>query len=404
MDREITTELGTGLASLVSAESAHDASASQSHSSAAILQGSVLVLIQFDVCEEIRLDELRKIFGARTADASFKHQAPGYVRYQRPPVEESLDPLILDSGERLEGQIKYYDYGVVSLVFELPFSGDWDTLIRLSSRWTSDTNFEALASRIVRQKLEHAAPALVKPYATQGNTGEWLQEDYFIFLVKELKLGEIAGAPSANDLLASHGDQIAQVVRGEMSILSDGERQEILQSRISYYPNDLAVIGWNAAFIYDTAAGAETAIQLLQYANSQLLEFRHYDELLTKELENVYDFLEVGGTGWWSRWRTAQAASKLHTVLLDVNELTERADNAIKFLSDMFSARLYKLCALKVGVPDYKDLVKEKLQTAEDLYRGMVEQFNQSRAFVLELMVVVILIIELVYFFRGKPI
>ena len=26
------------------------------------LRGSVLVLIQFDVCEEIRLDELRKIF------------------------------------------------------------------------------------------------------------------------------------------------------------------------------------------------------------------------------------------------------------------------------------------------------------------------------------------------------
>jgi hypothetical protein len=55
-------------------------------------------------------------------------------------------------------------------------------------------------------------------------------------------------------------------------------------------------------------------------------------------------------------------------------------------------------------VPDYKDLVKEKLQTAEDLYRFMVDQFNQSRAFVLELMVVVILIIELVYFFRGKPV
>ena len=55
-------------------------------------------------------------------------------------------------------------------------------------------------------------------------------------------------------------------------------------------------------------------------------------------------------------------------------------------------------------MPDYKDLVQEKLQTAEDLYRFMVEQFNQSRAFVLELMVVVILIIELVYFFRGKPI
>src|SRR5580704_4616375 len=391
MDRELTTELtGTMLGHDMVQEPARQLQTS----APAPLRGSVLVLIQFDVCEEIRLDELRKIFGARTADANFKHQAPGYVRYQRPPVEETLDPLVLETGERLEGEIKYYDYGVVSLVFELPFSGSWDTLIDLSCRWTSDPNFEALASRVVKQKLELAAPALVKPYTT-----EWLQEDYFIFHVRE-----IDGAPSANDLLAAKGDRIAQVVRGETSQLSEGERQEILQSRISYYPNDLAVIGWNAAFIYDTPAGAETAIQLLQYANSQLLEFRHYDELLATELEKVYDFLDAGGTGLWSRWRTARAAAKLHTVLLDVNELTERADNAIKFLSDMFSARLYKLAAQKVGVPDYKDLVKEKLQTAEDLYRFMVEQFNQSRAFILELMVVVILIIELVYFFRGKPI
>jgi len=386
MDRELTT---TALSNAAAEAPARQAQVSVT----APLRGSVLVLIQVDVCEEIRLDELRKIFGARTAEASFK-KAPSYVRYQRPPVEETLEPVILDSGERLEGQIKYYDYGVVSLVFELPFSGSWDDLIQVSCRWTSDTNFEKLASRVVKQRLERAAPALIKPYKT-----EWLQEDYFIF-----HLREIEGGPSAADLLAAHGNQIAQVVRGETAMLSEGERQEILQSRISYYPNDLAVIGWNAAFIYDTPAGAETAIQLLQYANSQLLEFRHYDELLTKELEDVYDFLEVGGTGLWSRWRTARAASRLHTVLLDVNELTERADNAIKFLSDMFSARLYKLCAAKVGVPDYKDLVKEKLQTAEDLYRFMVEQFNQSRAFVLELMVVVILIIELVYFFRGKPI
>jgi hypothetical protein len=371
--------------------------ASQGHaaeSPSTPLHGSALVLIQFDVCEEIRLDELRKIFGARTVDASFKHHSPGYVRYQRPPVEETLEPLILETGERLDGQIKYYDYGVVSLVFELPFSGDWDDLVKLSCRWTSDSNFENLASRIVKEKLKLAGPALVKPYAA-----EWLQEDYFIFHVRE-----ISGSPSANDLLAAQADRIAQVVRGETAVLSEGEKQEILQSRISYYPNDLAVIGWNAAFIYDTPTGAETAIQLLQYANSQLLEFRHYDELLTKELEDVYDFLEKGGAGLWSRWRTARAAGKLHTVLLDVNELTERADNAIKFLSDMFSARLYKLAAQKVGVPDYKDLVKEKLQTAEDLYRYMVDQFNQSRAFVLELMVVVILIIELIYFFRGKPI
>ena len=357
------------------------------------VHGSLLVLMQFDVCEEIRLDQLREIIGARRVAASFKNATPSYVQYQRPPVVEALDSLVLESGERLEGQIKYYDYGVVSLIFELPFSGDWDTLVKLASNWVWNAEFEHQAVRIARQMLERAAPALVKPYK-----GEWLDEDYFIFHVRE-----VSGSPSAADLLKLHGDQIAQVVRGDTNQLSEAERTEILQGRISYYPNDLAVIGWNGAFIYDTAPGAETAIQLLEYANSQLLEFRHYDELLTRELEGVYDFLEKG-RGMFGRWRLARAATRLHTVLLEVMELTERVDNAIKFLSDMFSARLYRLAAGKVGVPDYKNLVNEKLQTAQDLYRFMVDQFHQARAFALELMVVIILIVEFFALFYVKPI
>jgi hypothetical protein len=357
------------------------------------VHGSLLVLMQFDVCEEIRLDQLREIIGARRVAASFKNATPSYVQYQRPPVVEALDSLVLESGERLEGQIKYYDYGVVSLIFELPFSGDWDTLVKLASNWVWNAEFEHQAVRIARQMLERAAPALVKPYK-----GEWLDEDYFIFHVRE-----VSGSPSAADLLKLHGDQIAQVVRGDTNQLSEAERTEILQGRISYYPNDLAVIGWNGAFIYDTAPGAETAIQLLEYANSQLLEFRHYDELLTRELEGVYDFLEKG-QGVLGRWRLARAATRFHTVLLEVMELTERVDNAIKFLSDMFSARLYRLAAGKVGVPDYKNLVTEKLQTAEELYRFMVDQFHQARAFALELMVVVILLVEFFALFYVKPI
>src|SRR5271163_4493442 len=354
------------------------------------LQGSVLVLIQFDVCEEIKLDALRDIFGARRQEASFKHPAPGYVRFERAPVVEPVEPLILESGERLDVQIKYYDYGVLSVVFELPFSGDWDTLVRLAGRWVWDTDFTSFAQKIVKQKIERARPALVKLYDS------WLHEDYFVFHVRE-----IAGNPSAAELLSAEGGRIAQIVRGENVPLSDGEQQEIMQSKISYYPNDLAVISWNAAFLYDSTAGAETVIQLLEYANSQLLEFRHYDELLTRELQSVYDFMDHG-SGIWARWRTARRAARLHTVLLDVDELTERADNAIKFLSDMYSARLYKVAALKIGVTDYKNLVNEKVHTAEELYRFMVDQFHQSRAFVLELMVVIILIIDLIWLFKGS--
>ena len=301
------------------------------------LHGCLRVLMQFDVCEEIRLDQLREIIGARTMEPSFKHPAPGYVRYQRPPVLERIESVVLETGERLEGQIKYYDYGVVSLIFELPFSGDWGKLVQLASRWVWNADFEPFAARIARVKLESAAPAMVKPYK------DWLSEDYCIFHVRET-----VGSPTAAELLERHGAEVAQIVRGETVPLSEGERKEILQSRISYYPNDLAVIGWNGTFVYDTPAGAETAIQLLEYANSQLLEFRHYDELLTRELAGVYDFLEKG-TGTLGRWRLARAATRLHTVLLDVMELTERVDNAIKFLSDMFSARLYRLQPVKLA-------------------------------------------------------
>lgn len=357
-----------------------------------VLHGAVLVLIQFDVCEEIRLDQLRQIFSAQTVQRPpLKHALPSYVRYERPPVVELAETLVLDSGERLQGQIKYYDYGVVSVIFELPFAGSWEKLIQLSSRWVWDVDFSGHAQHVARKRLDQAMPALVKPYK------EWLGEDYFIFHVREW-----SGCPTATELMACRSKEIAQVVRGETTELSDSERNEVVQSGISYGVKDLAVIGWNAAFIYDTPTGAETAIQLLEYANSQLLEFRHYDELLTNELEGVYNSLEKG-TGLFARWRMARSATKLNTVLLEVTELTEHADNAIKFLSDMFSARLYKLAAAKVGVPDYKNLVTNKVQTARELYHFMVDQFNQSRAFFLELTVVIILMIELFYLFRGRP-
>jgi hypothetical protein len=353
----------------------------------ATLRGSAVGLFLFDVCEEIHLDELRNILGARRLGEGMKHAAAEQIFFERPPVVEQAR-----FAEYPEAQVrvKYYDYGVMSVLFEFPFSGEWTDLIALSARWISETELQSRAESIAKEKMQRTRPALVKPY------DNWLSEDYFIFFMRD-----ISGKPAAHHLLTSCGQQISQVVRGENAVLSDGERSEVLQSAMSYYPNDLVVVGWNAAFVYDSAAGSETTMQLLEYANSQLLEFRHYDDLLTRELAGVYDSLEKTSS-LIGRWRLPREASRLQTVLLDVTELTERADNAIKFLSDMFSARLYRLAASKIGVPDYKSLTQEKLRTAEDLYRFLIDEFHQSRTFVLESLVVLILLIELVYIFHGK--
>ena len=351
------------------------------------LRGSAVGLFLFDVCEEMKLDEVRSILGARRLGEGLKHAAAEQLFFERPPVVEEAQ---LTGDAKAQVRVKYYDYGVVSILFEFPFTGEWSDLISLSSKWISGTDLPSRAEQIAKEKVARIKLALIKPYDS------WLSEDYFIFFMREIQ-----GSPPAAHLLGSCRQQIAQVVRGENAPLSDDELREILQSAMSYYPNDLAVLGWNAAFVYDSAAGSETALQLLEYANSQLLEFRHYDDLLTRELAVVYDSLERKPT-LLNSWRLPGEASRLQTVLLDVTELTERADNAIKFLSDMFSARLYRLAASKIGVPDYKSLAQQKLRTAEDLYRFLIDQFHQSRTFMLESLVVVILLIELVYVFHGK--
>jgi hypothetical protein len=307
---------------------------------------------------------------------------------------ERLEPCLHDSGERLEGRLKYYDYGVVSAEYELTFELTWKDLIRFSSRWITDRDMEQRAADTVARHLERVRPAVIKRYDRQ------LSEDYYIIQLNGA-CHEDGSPVSALELIKDHGDQIAMLIRAEATDLSKDEKAEILQSTVSYYPNDLVVLGWTAALVYDTPEGAVPSMQLLEYANSQLLEFRHYDELLTTVLNGVYRSLDKG-TGFLARWRMAREAEQLNTIRLDVRELTERVDNSIKFVSDMFSARLYRLAAAKVGVPDYRLLVDEKLDTAGELYRFLMDEFYQARAFVLESMVLVILLIELIFLFRGK--
>jgi hypothetical protein len=343
------------------------------------LSGSFWFLFTYDVCEEINLETLRQLVGDSPAKQS--------VRFERPPVVEQLAPIPLENGGFLHGQLNYYDYGVISVKWELPFSLTWPELVERASRLPELPERQALAAETVRSRVGRIQSAMVRAKE------KWLDEEYYVI--------HLNADGDAEKLIEENGPAIAQIVRGEATALAPSERDEILRSRMSYYPSDLFVVGWTAAFLCDNAEGAAATLQLLEYANTQLLEFRHYDQVLTQVLEHVYKSLEKK-RGIFARWRMAREARQLNTILLEVRELTERADTAIKFLSDMYSARVYRLAADKIGVGDYRRLVDSKLHTANELYTFMMDQFHASRAFALELMVVVILVIELAYLFDGK--
>jgi hypothetical protein len=359
----------------------------------AICRGSVRALLLYDIAEEFDLDALRRLLGTASQRApGFKLSAPGYVRFERPPVLEVADPVPLATGKTALASLSYFEYGVVSLELEMQFEIDWPELIALSHRWIEAGEVEQRALKFVRDRVARLQPAIRKPYT------EWLDEAYYVVHLTEVTEN---GAPlTAEELIQHHGREIGQVIRGETQPLSGGEQREILTSSLSYYPTDLLVVGWLAAIVYDTPEGAAPLIQLLEYANTQLLEYRRYDEILSALLKAGYAALERHGP--FSRWRLARDAEQLNRLRLEVTELTERADNSIKFLSDMFYARAYRLAASKVGAGDYRSLVDQKLRIAGELYEFMVNEFREGRAFFLEVTVIVILIIELIPIFQGK--
>jgi hypothetical protein len=361
----------------------------------AACEGAFRALFLYDIAEEIDLPALSNLLGipAPARSPGFKLPAPGYVRFERPPVVEHCQPIVLANGGAADAKLRYFDYGIVSLELEVPFRGSWADLIALSGRWVDDRDAERRALEMVRERVVHITPALRKPY------NDWLDEVYFVIHLQRVDSG-LDRAAAANDLIAEYRAEIAQVIRGDTMPLSADEEREVLTSSMSYYPTDLLVVGWLSAIVYDTPEGGAPVLELLEYANAQLLEYRRYDDILTGVLKKAYEALERRG-GLFSRWKLAREAAELNRLRLDIIELTERTDNAIKFLSDMFYARAYRIAAAKVGANDYRRLVDQKLHTAGELYQFMVNEFREARAFVLELLVIIILIVEIIPILRG---
>jgi hypothetical protein len=360
-----------------------------------MVQGYFRIFNFFDVGEAFDLEKLRTLLGPSAAPHSpgFIHQTPGYAQAQNVPLLESTGALTLTTGEKLDATIKYYWFGVACVELTTQFECDFDSFCPQSSRWMNAPEVENAAEELLRSRLQQFRPALIKP------SEKWLDEDYLVIDIQSAQHPD-SRSPAAAELLATYGDQIAQLVRGEVVPLAASERDEILRSAPSYHPTDLVVVGWAAAFVYDKPGGTSAVIDLLEYANTQLLEFRYYDELLTNLLSNVYSSLE-GHESFLSRWRLSRRAGRLNRLRLDIMDLVERTEYAVKFISDTYYARVYRLSSAKIGVADYQTLVDEKLKTAGELYEFMVAEFNERRMFALEVVVAVLVLLDVILLLRG---
>jgi hypothetical protein len=361
--------------------------------SPAIRAADIVAFYLFDVAESINLQAIPSLIGGQTVAArlSPKPATPPYVQYEKPPLSFDGDIVGVAEIDGFRTRIRLYDYGVISVALTHPFAGGWHELVNLGQSLIENDDLERRAEDLCRLVMDRLRQSFASPRSAL------LSEDYLVVAVTELDM-----PMPADQLIALHGDEIAGMLRGERKPLSEQEQSRILQARISYLADDLVVPTWNAAFVYDTPAGAQAAIEILEFANSQLLEFRYYDQLLDNQLSGIY--ARVQRPRWFDQWigsAHSRAARQVHALFIEVSELTDHTENALKFVGDVYAARLFALVADRLGLDKWKANVEAKLKTLDDIYRFAVEQSSMARGTFLELTIVAILILELILFFLG---
>src|SRR5262249_8292162 len=248
-----------------------------------ITAGVSVLYYLYEVSEAIDLQKLQLLLGSESSRArlAFKHGAPRYLQFQNPPLVIASDLLAGRGRYSFQSRVKFYEYGVVSVTLEAPLAGRWTDFIALSADVLESPDLEAAVAAAMDRQLARFQPALIKPNRTR------MVEDYAVFGVHRM-----AGQLNRSELAERHGPYIAQLLRGEAAPLSQMEVAEVMGASLSYQPQDLLVVGWNAAFVFDTSAGLEPTAEIFEFANSQLLEYRHYDDMLSTELAALYDEIQ----------------------------------------------------------------------------------------------------------------
>jgi hypothetical protein len=358
-----------------------------------IASGSIVLFYLFDVADAVTLPLVPALVGGGAVANRLtpKSATPPYVQYQQPPFVIDGDAFGHPTVAGFDVRAKVFDYGVVSVALARPFAGSWDELAASGRGVIENERLLADAEAACRALLKHLAPALVAPRP------DYVAEDYVVFTI-----GALEQPLAADALVDRHGDDIARLLRGEAQPLSRQERDEVLRHRLSYLADDLVIPTWNAALVHDTADGIAGALDILEFANSQLLEFRYYDGLLDVEMARIYAELQRERPVALLRSRRyTRAAHAVHALLIDVHELTDHAENALKFVGDVYAARLFSLSAARLGLDRWKASVQEKLTTLEIIYRFAVEQTSIARGEFLELTIILLIVLEVVLVVSG---
>jgi len=356
-----------------------------------VVSGAVIACRLFDVAFAIDLAKAEQDWANKIRTGSSRGRlttTPAKaVAFGVPPVEVELDhvTLPLDPPVQAIASARVYEFGVVALTLRVN---------------TADLTWPAFTERLnaVHSVVEQEAVWMPLLGRVRAGIGEALIRPATAFLEEDYLIGAVHAFDDAiqADALMQRID-LVPLLSGEVRPLSDAARADLLRHRYSYYTDDLVVLTWDRAFIFEPR-GDSDVLDALEVANAQLLEMRYYDELLDAELPRMYDLVEATQRPHWplpGARRFADLARRLYTLVAEVTELTEKVDNALQVTEDVYLARIYAAALDLFRVPTVSAAVNRKLAIIRDTYTALYDEAHSNRSETLEIMIVALIVIEI---------
>jgi len=185
--------------------------------------------------------------------------------------------------------------------------------------------------------------------------------------------------------LAQYGEKMAALLKNERIPLDEEEVQITLSSCLKYGKDDLTIVDWDGAFIFDSAGDFQSNIELFEIANLQLLKSRILDHQLDERLERTLRIIQAPRQFPLINAGMVRRAVK-EIIEIRTQSILESVERNINLIGDWYSARLYSLIAKKFHLDEWKANIAEKLETLEDAYTMATENFSASYRQRLELL------------------
>jgi hypothetical protein len=242
--------------------------------------------------------------------------------------------------------------------------------------------------RAAREALEPLHKQLL-PAIAEPLWRDEMSEEYFVFHLSN------GASIQAKQLRADHSAWLAGLVRLEAESLSSEEVSEACRVHLSYSPEDLFVADWAAAFLLDQEC--EETLQTIEFANLQLLEYRHIDKRLEDSLASAYRQIQRAAQNKLPFWRGShRPLNVLGELKVEANGLFERTGNVLKLVGDQYLARIYRLLGARFHLREWERSIQRKLEIAEGVYQVLSDQAVTWRTEFLELIVILLIALEIV--------